>query len=43
MCPGRGVFARLTTISYGKERPVALGSTEEAWAQNRRAVTVVLQ
>jgi peptidoglycan-associated lipoprotein len=35
--------ARLTTISYGKERPVALGSTEEAWAQNRRAVTVVLQ
>jgi peptidoglycan-associated lipoprotein len=35
--------ARLTTISYGKERPVALGSNEAAWAQNRRAVTVVLQ
>ncbi len=35
--------ARLTTISYGKERPVALGSDEAAWAQNRRAVTVVLQ
>jgi peptidoglycan-associated lipoprotein len=35
--------ARLTTISYGKERPVALGSNEQAWAQNRRAVTVVLQ
>jgi peptidoglycan-associated lipoprotein len=34
--------ARLTTISYGKERPVALGSNEQAWAQNRRAVTVVL-
>jgi peptidoglycan-associated lipoprotein len=34
---------RLTTISYGKERPVALGSDEAAWAQNRRAVTVVLQ
>jgi peptidoglycan-associated lipoprotein len=35
--------ARLTTISYGKERPVALGSNEQAWAQNRRAVTIVLQ
>jgi len=32
---------RLRTISYGKERPVALGSTESAWAQNRRSVTVV--
>jgi peptidoglycan-associated lipoprotein len=28
-------------ISYGKERPVAMGSDEAAWAQNRRAVTVV--
>jgi len=35
--------ARLTTVSYGKERPVALGSDEASWAQNRRAVTVVLQ
>jgi peptidoglycan-associated lipoprotein len=34
--------ARLNTVSYGKERPVALGSTEEAWAKNRRAVTVVI-
>ena len=34
--------ARLSTISYGKERPVATGSNESAWAQNRRAVTVVL-
>jgi len=34
--------ARLSTISYGKERPVALGSNEAAWAQNRRAVTIVL-
>ncbi|WP_431282076.1 peptidoglycan-associated lipoprotein Pal [Humitalea sp. 24SJ18S-53] len=33
--------ARVGTISYGKDRPAALGSTEEAWAQNRRAVTVV--
>ena len=32
---------RLSTISYGKERPAVLGSTEEAWAQNRRAVFVV--
>ena len=41
---GLGVpAARLTTISYGKERPVALGSNEQAWAQNRRAVTIVLQ
>ncbi len=33
--------ARIQTISYGKDRPDALGSTEAAWAQNRRAVTVV--
>ncbi len=33
--------ARLSTISYGKERPAVPGSTEEAYAQNRRAVTVV--
>ena len=38
----RGVAAsRMTVISYGKERPEALGSDESAWAQNRRAVTVV--
>lgn len=30
---------RVNTISYGKERPVALGHDEAAWAQNRRAVT----
>lgn len=34
--------ARLNTVSYGKERPVALGSTEDAWARNRRAVTVTI-
>ncbi|MBY0334711.1 MAG: peptidoglycan-associated lipoprotein Pal [Acetobacteraceae bacterium] len=33
--------ARVATISYGKDRPAALGSDEAAWAQNRRAVTVV--
>lgn len=39
---GKGVDAgRLSTISYGKERPVALGSDEASWQQNRRAVTVV--
>ena len=32
---------RVETISYGKERPAVLGSNEDAWAQNRRAVTVV--
>ncbi len=34
--------ARITTVSYGKERPVALGSDEDAWAKNRRAVTVTI-
>lgn len=29
--------SRVTTISYGKERPFDPGHTEEAWAQNRRA------
>ncbi|MDT8759902.1 peptidoglycan-associated lipoprotein Pal [Sphingomonas psychrotolerans] len=39
----RGVSpTRITTISYGKERPIALGSDEASWAQNRRAVTVVI-
>jgi peptidoglycan-associated lipoprotein len=32
---------RITTISYGKERPAVVGSNEQAWAQNRRGVTVV--
>jgi peptidoglycan-associated lipoprotein len=32
---------RIQTISYGKDRPVELGSNQAAWAQNRRAVTVV--
>ena len=33
--------ARITTISYGKERAAVMGSGEAAWAQNRRAVTVL--
>ncbi|HEY5458459.1 MAG TPA: peptidoglycan-associated lipoprotein Pal [Sphingomicrobium sp.] len=35
--------SRLVTTSWGKERPVATGSNEEAWAQNRRAVTVIIR
>ncbi len=35
--------SRIQTVSYGKERPQALGSNEQAWAQNRRAVTVVIR
>lgn len=34
--------ARITTVSYGKERPIALGSDEAAWAKNRRAVTIAV-
>jgi peptidoglycan-associated lipoprotein len=28
---------RLNTISYGEERPIAMGQNEESWAKNRRA------
>jgi peptidoglycan-associated lipoprotein len=38
----QGIEARrLTTVSYGKERPQVLGSNEQAWGQNRRAVLLV--
>lgn len=30
---------RLTTISYGKEQPAAVGNDPSAWAQNRRGIT----
>jgi peptidoglycan-associated lipoprotein len=33
--------ARMSTISYGKDRPTAQGSDEQAWAQNRNAITSV--
>lgn len=33
--------ARISTISYGKDRPVALGDNEQSWAQNRNAITTV--
>jgi peptidoglycan-associated lipoprotein len=32
---------RISTISYGKERPAVVGSDESAFSQNRRAVTTV--
>mgnify|MGYP001280539258 CR=1 FL=1 len=32
---------RLNTISYGKERPYALGHDGEAWTLNRRSVSVI--
>jgi len=32
---------RVSTISYGKERPSVVGSHEGAWSQNRRSVTIV--
>jgi peptidoglycan-associated lipoprotein len=38
----RGVGGpRIQTISYGKSRPTALGDNEQAWAQNRNAITSV--
>lgn len=38
----RGISAnRIRTISYGKERPVAVCNNISCWSQNRRAVTVL--
>ncbi|SLN50939.1 peptidoglycan-associated lipoprotein Pal [Roseisalinus antarcticus] len=38
----RGVpTGRLQTVTYGKERPLAICSEEACYAQNRRAVTVI--
>jgi len=34
---------RLTTTTYGKERPESMGSGESAWSKNRRAVSVLNQ
>jgi len=37
-CVAQGIDAqRLTAVSYGEEKPAVTGSTEEAWAKNRRA------
>ena len=39
---GLGIASdRVSTISYGKERPAVVGSNDGAWAQNRRSVTLV--
>ena len=38
----RGIAGnRISSIAYGKERPVALCDAEQCWSQNRRAVTVI--
>jgi len=38
----KGISAsRMRTISYGKERPVAVCDDISCWSQNRRAVTVL--
>ncbi|MFN3834562.1 MAG: peptidoglycan-associated lipoprotein Pal [Glycocaulis sp.] len=33
--------SRISTVSYGKERPTCTQSTESCWAQNRNAITVI--
>ena len=33
--------SQITTISYGEERPVAIGHDESAWSQNRRVELIV--
>lgn len=33
--------ARISIVSYGKERPIAVCSNVSCWSQNRRAVTIV--
>jgi peptidoglycan-associated lipoprotein len=32
--------SRVSTVSYGKERPAAVGSNQQSWSQNRRGVLV---
>lgn len=34
--------ARVTTISFGKERPIAFGHDDTAWSQNRRANFLII-
>lgn len=34
--------SRIDTVSYGKERPIAAGSNEQAWAMNRNAWTQIV-
>jgi peptidoglycan-associated lipoprotein len=35
--------SRLLVVSWGKERPVDPGSSEQAWARNRRAVSILVR
>jgi peptidoglycan-associated lipoprotein len=35
--------SRITTISYGKEKPLDPGTGEEAWAHNRNAHTAIVE
>jgi peptidoglycan-associated lipoprotein len=40
----RGVVpSRISTISYGKENPIAFGASEESWAQNRNTKTTLTE
>ena len=40
----KGIEAsRIKIISYGKERPEFLGTGEEVWSKNRRAVSVIIE
>ena len=34
--------SKITTVSYGEEKPIALGSNEASWTKNRRAEIKVL-
>ncbi|MEQ3745423.1 MAG: peptidoglycan-associated lipoprotein Pal [Henriciella sp.] len=34
--------ARIQTVSYGKEKPLAIGSNDDSWAQNRNGFTQLL-
>ncbi|MFH2011180.1 MAG: peptidoglycan-associated lipoprotein Pal [Pseudomonadota bacterium] len=34
--------SRISTISYGEEKPIAVGQNEEAWAKNRRSHFVIV-
>jgi peptidoglycan-associated lipoprotein len=40
----RGIApARLLIVSWGKERPIDPGTGEQAWARNRRAVSMLVR
>jgi peptidoglycan-associated lipoprotein len=33
--------ARISTVSYGDERPISIGANEQAWAKNRNAISSI--